>query len=158
LTVLFLHGSLRTGNFCFLKSETPTALILMKKILIVDDEPSVLKSLERLLKSLGYEVITANSGYDGMHKLEADPEINVALIDVNCDNGTGMDGILLVSTMRKYRYSTPVVFMSGDLHPHVPREMTALSSYYLAKPFTSKAVVAFLKAAYESVPSPAGAH
>ena len=39
-----------------------------KKILVVDDEPSVLKVLRRRLESKGYDVITAEDGLEGLEK------------------------------------------------------------------------------------------
>ena len=50
-----------------------------KKILVVDDEPSVLKVLKRRLESKNYEVITAEDGLEGLEKaLEQRPDLVIS--------------------------------------------------------------------------------
>jgi two-component system alkaline phosphatase synthesis response regulator PhoP len=48
----------------------------MKKILVVDDEPDILRSIEEGLKSKGYEVITASDGEEALKKArEGKPDL-----------------------------------------------------------------------------------
>ena len=50
-----------------------------KKILVVDDEPSVLKVLKRRLESKNYDVITAEDGLEGLEKaLESKPDLIIS--------------------------------------------------------------------------------
>ena len=50
-----------------------------KKILVVDDEPSVLKVLKRRLESKNYDVLTAEDGLDGLEKaLEGKPDLIIS--------------------------------------------------------------------------------
>ena len=50
-----------------------------KKILVVDDEPSVLKVLKRRLESKNYDVITAEDGLEGLEKaLEQRPDLVIS--------------------------------------------------------------------------------
>ena len=50
-----------------------------KKILVVDDEPSVLKVLKRRLESKHYDVITAEDGLEGLEKaLEGKPDLIIS--------------------------------------------------------------------------------
>ena len=45
---------------------------MAKKILIVDDEPNIVKMLESRLKANGYEVVTARDGQEAIEKVASD--------------------------------------------------------------------------------------
>lgn len=68
-----------------------------KRILVVDDEESIRRTLKLLLESEGYEVITANNGKDGLAKLREGLGFDLALVDFYMD---GMDGLAFCSEAR----------------------------------------------------------
>jgi response regulator RpfG family c-di-GMP phosphodiesterase len=45
----------------------------LTRLLVVDDEPSILNAIKRVFRSQGYEVLTANSGKEGLALLEREP-------------------------------------------------------------------------------------
>ena len=45
---------------------------MFPSILIVDDEPSILQSLEGILSDEGFDVITASNGYEALKRIEMD--------------------------------------------------------------------------------------
>ena len=48
-----------------------TSLVQQIRILCVDDEVNILSSLKRMLSLAGYEVLTANSGDEGLQSFES---------------------------------------------------------------------------------------
>ena len=62
-------------------------------LLIVDDEPNVLKSLKRLLLDTDYRIFTAESGEEGLKVFEEN-EINVVISDYRMP---GMNGVEFLS-------------------------------------------------------------
>jgi len=61
-----------------------------RKILVVDDEESIRDILQRMLESIGYEVITANNGRDALYKLSLG-EARIVLLDMKMPGMTGLD-------------------------------------------------------------------
>lgn len=72
---------------------------MKRHILIVDDEPNILNSLERLLEENGYAVFRANSGQNGLAILAHTPEIGVVLSDQRMPHMTGIEFLRQVKTI-----------------------------------------------------------
>ena len=95
----------------------------MPKVLIVDDQPVVLKLVEEALQGRGYEVIASTNAYAALDLFEQQPaEIAVVLSDVRMP---GMSGPELVRQVTERSQTTKVAFMSGDpgtesLDPQIP--------------------------------------
>jgi CheY-like chemotaxis protein len=80
------------------------------RILVVDDEPSILKSSEILFQQKGYEVITARDGFEALLELRrAQPDIII------CDMSMPrMSGFELLSVVRRRFPHIGVIAISGD--------------------------------------------
>ncbi len=83
----------------------------MKKILIVDDEPSILMSLSYALKTEGVEVITCNEIEQAEDALESAP-FQLVIADIRMSGVNGIEGLELLSYI-KQRFSTEVIIMTG---------------------------------------------
>ncbi len=86
-----------------------------KKILVVDDEPDVLKLVEWQLMMNGYDVVTATSGVEGLKKT-AEEKPDLILLDVVMPirqmNGVQMNERLKQDPVTK---SIPVIFFSSTV-------------------------------------------
>src|SRR4030042_4693456 len=78
------------------------------RILVVDDEKRILNFLKSKLKASGYEVITANDGFEALEQVQAQ-EPNLILMDVLMPK---MDGFATLKELRSFS-STPVIFLSA---------------------------------------------
>jgi signal transduction histidine kinase len=80
-------------------------------ILLVDDQPARLLSYESVLKDLGQNLISANSGVQALERLMKD-DFAVVLLDVNMP---GMDGFETAAMIHDHpRYErTPIIFVTG---------------------------------------------
>ncbi len=82
---------------------------MSRRILVVDDEPSILESLAGILADEGYEVVTAASGEGGLTAVEAeDPDL--VLLDVWLP---GRDGVGTLQAIKERQPELPVIMMSG---------------------------------------------
>ena len=83
----------------------------MARILVVDDDPSVLGSVARYLRSKAHEVAEAGNGLEAVTALrEAGGTIELVITDINMPD---MDGIELLSAVHGHDESVPVIAMSG---------------------------------------------
>lgn len=86
----------------------------MATVLLVDDSPAVLRSVELALKAIGHEVLTAESADRGLERLQADrPDIMV--VDVMMPTGT--EGFHLIWEIRQLEDETlrsvPIIMATG---------------------------------------------
>ena len=82
----------------------------MKKILVVDDSPTVRKLINYVLRKKDYVTEEAEDGMDAMEKLSA-TEIDLVIVDLNMPN---MDGISFVRNLRNsyYNLDLPVIMLT----------------------------------------------
>jgi NADH-quinone oxidoreductase subunit E/NADP-reducing hydrogenase subunit HndA len=103
------------------------------KVLVVDDEPVVTRSAERVLNAEGYIVERAHNGREAMLMTEQD-HYDLLLTDLRMPE---MDGISLIRLMRQSRPSTGVVVITGYPSQETIEEALDLGIIdYMIKPFT----------------------
>ena len=83
----------------------------MAFVLVIDDEPSVLEAVERLVRSLGHTAISANSGPAGLRLLK-ESSVDIVLIDIVM---RGMNGLELMREAASAGSKAKFVAMSGGL-------------------------------------------
>lgn len=108
-------------------------------VLLVEDEVSVRKVAERMLASMGYRVLTADSSEEAMRLVETTHEkIDLLITDVVMP---GMNGKTLVHWMRDRDPSVPCLLMSGYSR-HLPGKDAQIEEgdAFLQKPFSSIAL------------------
>lgn len=111
---------------------TPNA----QKILIVDDETEIREGLAQSVRTLGYDVTTAQSGEEAIYQLRQSKDISFVLTDFKMP---GLDGLDVVREAKKTRPDLPVVMMTGfgSVH-HAVNAMQAGAKDYLCKPFRTE--------------------
>ena len=107
----------------------------MRHILIIDDEPQILRLLSLVLSKKGYRVSAADSGRRALELLGSG-SVDLVLTDIFMPD---MDGLEMVMHCRQHHGDVPIVAMSGGGHQPgnldglaVAREMGATAA--LAKP------------------------
>jgi PAS domain S-box-containing protein len=102
------------------------------KILIVDDEPRICSSLESLLKSKNYEVITTDCGGNATTIL-ANLTFDVAIVDVHLPD---MAGTQLMGHVRTNHPDTIIILITGDADVNSALAALRNGAYdYIKKPF-----------------------
>jgi DNA-binding NtrC family response regulator len=80
-------------------------------VLVVDDEPSILLLLERVLVRLGYRVTAVGRATEALEAFRLNPhDFDLVLTDLNMP---GLDGIALAGEVHRVRPETPIVLMTG---------------------------------------------
>jgi EAL domain-containing protein (putative c-di-GMP-specific phosphodiesterase class I)/CheY-like chemotaxis protein len=100
-------------------------------ILVVDDEPTLLRGISRLLTDRGYHVVCERDGEAALHTFRS-REFDVIVTDIAMPQ---MDGIQLLRQLREHDADVPVVLITGE--PAVSTAVKALeygAFHYLTKP------------------------
>ncbi len=116
----------------------------MPRVLVVDDDPLVCKTIEVCLTRKGFEVTVADGGEAGMRALEA-ADFDVMLVDVFMPHMRGFESIRM---FHERRPDVPVVAMSGYAFANAERAPDFLrmtielgAACCLRKPFTQDALL-----------------
>jgi two-component system response regulator GlrR len=104
----------------------------MEKILVVDDDPSILKVIRMRLEAQGYRVTTAADAQEAV-KLVSNDIFDVALVDLKLN---GKNGIELMEDLRQMNPEMPVIILTayGTIKSAVDAMKKGAYSY-LTKPF-----------------------
>lgn len=109
----------------------------LRKVLVVDDDPVVGKSFDRVLSGKGYAVITASSGQEALNKLEAE-DYDVVFTDIKMP---GMSGLEMAEQVKERRPWLPVVIVTGYGSPdNEARAEAAGVSGFLRKPLSPEMI------------------
>lgn len=116
----------------------------MKRIMTIDDSPSLRQLVVLTLESVGYEVIEACDGRDAVAKL-AGRDFHLFLTDLNMP---GMDGIELtkkIRSMAQYRF-VPIVLLTTESQQEKKMQGKAAgASGWIVKPFKPEDLLATVK-------------
>jgi CheY-like chemotaxis protein len=109
----------------------------VRKVLVVDDDPVVGKSFDRVLSGKGYAVITASNGQEALNKLEAE-DYDVVFTDIKMP---GMSGLEMAEHVKERRPWLPVVIVTGYGSPdNEARAEAAGVSGFLRKPLSPEMI------------------
>jgi two-component system cell cycle response regulator len=104
----------------------------MPSVLVVDDTPSVVAFVAKLMDRLGFEVVEARDGIEGLAVLD-DCRFDLIVLDVSMPN---MDGPAMLSKLREAGDTTPVIMLTAESHrPTIASAMKAGIADYVIKPF-----------------------
>ena len=118
---------------------------MSQKILIIEDEPDIRKTLEYNITREGYEVISASSLSEGRQKLESD-SFTLLLLDLMLPDGSGLD-LFRDLKQDKSLSSMPVIILTAkddEVDKVVGFELGA--DDYVTKPFSVRELILRVKA------------
>jgi two-component system alkaline phosphatase synthesis response regulator PhoP len=118
---------------------------MMKKILVVDDEPSIVTLLTFNLEKEGYQVVSAVDGKMGFD-LALSEDFDFIILDVMLPQ---MDGIEITKKLRQEKVETPILVLTAKDDP-IDRilGLEIGADDYLTKPFSPREVLARMKAIF----------
>jgi DNA-binding response OmpR family regulator len=112
------------------------------RVLVVDDEPRIVKFLEVRLKASGYEVLTANNGLEALELVQAQ-EPDLVVLDVVMP---GIDGFETLKQVRAVS-SVPVIILSArEAGTDKIKGLGLGADDYLIKPFSPDELIARIEA------------
>lgn len=115
-----------------------------RRVFIVDDDPRVLKSLSRLLRSVDIEAVTFSSPRAFLEQQIVFPE-SCLVLDLSMP---GIDGLQLQKALVEKNETIPIIFLTG--HGNIPQAVRAMRSGavdFLTKPVEDEALLAAIEAA-----------
>ncbi len=124
----------------------------MTKILVVDDEPSIVNLVGAYLKPEGYEVFTATDGPSGLKAARA-YKPDLLILDVMLP---GMDGLELLSRLRRESEMYVILLTARTEETDKIVGLSVGADDYVTKPFSPRELVARVKAAVRRLQTGAG--
>lgn len=117
---------------------------MAKKILVADDEPAVLRSLEFILKKEGYHVLTATNGQEAFDQALGNPP-DLCLLDIQMPR---MDGNEVCRRLRDDPQGAGLYIIMITAKGQESDRLNSLESganEFITKPFSPRKVVARIK-------------
>ena len=109
----------------------------MDKLLLIDDEPDILRVLSMSLRADGYEVVSAENGSEGLVAFEKEKP-DIVITDIKMP---GMDGIEVLKKIKDLNADTEVIIITG--HGDIENAIEALkhgASDFINKPVRDEAL------------------
>ncbi|MGD9141822.1 MAG: sigma-54 dependent transcriptional regulator [bacterium] len=116
------------------------------RLLIIDDEPEILKQVSGLMEDEGYRTVTAAGGEAGV-KAFSSGDISLVLLDVYMP---GMDGLAVLEKLKEIDPGVPVIMVSGQGSIEVAVKATKLGAIdFVEKPFEPEELLVRVRNALE---------
>ncbi|MEX1183629.1 MAG: sigma-54 dependent transcriptional regulator [Gemmatimonadota bacterium] len=117
------------------------------RVLIIDDERSLLDTVQVLLRGEGFDVVAVQNPRDALARL---PELvpDIVLTDIRMPGATGLE---VLAGMREYDAEVPVILMTAQASlQSAVQAVNEGAFYYLQKPFSNAELVALCRRAAET--------
>ena len=125
----------------------------LKKILVVDDDPVIGRSFERVLGARGYAVITAGNGEEALRKIAAE-EYDLIYTDIKMP---GMGGIEVAERVKANQPWVPVVIITGyGTEENEARAEAAGVNAFLNKPLSPEMIIGTTEMTLAATPAEVG--
>lgn len=113
---------------------------MAKKILVVDDEPNILLSLEFLMKQAGFEVHTASDGAAALERIKANHP-DLVLLDVMMPRKNGYEVCQAVREDPAFRDVKIIMLTAKGREVEREKGLALGADDYITKPFATQEVV-----------------
>ena len=115
---------------------------MVETILIVDDEPGILKALSGVLQDEGYEVATAKNGETALKRIKEESP-SLVLLDIWME---GLDGLETLKRIKDLSPELVVIMMSGHASIETAVKATKLGAYdYIEKPLSLEKITLLVR-------------
>ena len=111
------------------------------KILIVDDEPNILMSLEYLMQREGFEVRVARDGLQAIAAIEQETP-DLILLDVMMPGKTGLEVCQHVRAIERLRAVQIIMLTAKGRETDIAKGLALGANAYVTKPFSTRDLVA----------------
>jgi two-component system, NtrC family, nitrogen regulation response regulator NtrX len=119
---------------------------MKQKVLIVDDEVSILQSLSGILEDEGYGVVLAESGEEGLEKIRKDAP-DLVLLDIWMP---GVNGLAVLEEIKKLHPLVPVIIISGHGTIETAVKATRMGAFdFIEKPLSVERILVSMQNAIE---------
>jgi two-component system chemotaxis response regulator CheY len=113
----------------------------MKKVLVVDDSPTIRQQIGRALGEAGFEVIEATDGVDGIDKITGDKAIGIVILDINMPRMNGLEMLEKVKAEASNEGLPVIMLTSEGQKALIERAKRAGAKGWIVKPFKTDLLV-----------------
>ena len=114
---------------------------MSKRILIADDEPSIVAALEYLLQQGGYEVLIARNGDEALDLLEQRTP-DLVLLDVMMPRKSGYEICSRIRDQAEWRHIKVIMLSAKGRDAEVNKGLAIGADLYVTKPFSTRELMA----------------
>ncbi|MEN1759363.1 response regulator [Anoxynatronum sibiricum] len=112
------------------------------KILSVDDSAIVRKIIRGAVEVLGYDLLEASDGLEGMEVLEGNvEEIGLILLDWNMPGMNGLELLEKIKANKLYSYIPVMMVTTESEKENIVKAIKAGAVHYVVKPFTMEELI-----------------
>jgi two-component system KDP operon response regulator KdpE len=112
------------------------------RVLVVDDDPQMLRAVSNALRARDYSVLTAKDGGSALDLL-AEDEVDLILLDLGLP---GLEGHEVIERLRSWSQTPIIVLSVRDANDEKVAALDAGADDYLTKPFATKELLARMRA------------
>ena len=116
----------------------------MKKVLIVDDEPNILMSLDFLMRKEGYDVFIARDGYEAI-KIIDDDEPDIIVLDIMMPTVDGYEVCQYVKNDEDKKHIKIIFLSAKSKKEDIEKGYEMGADSYMTKPFSTRDLVKEVK-------------
>ncbi|HEX8373724.1 MAG TPA: response regulator [Geminicoccaceae bacterium] len=113
---------------------------MTKRVLVVDDEPNIVMSLEFLMRRAGFEVQVARNGREAIAALEGPPP-DLMLLDVMMPEFDGYEVCERVRAREEWRATKIIMLTARGRDAERERGLKVGADAYVTKPFSTRELV-----------------
>lgn len=116
------------------------------KALIVDDARVVRVALGRIMNQLGFESVEAENGQVAMEQIDANPDVDVVMLDWNMPVVNGYDFLVALRERPEFSHSPKVIMVTTETGmPSMLKALAAGADEYVMKPFDKEMIASKLE-------------
>lgn len=115
---------------------------MSKRVLIIDDSPTIRQQVRLTLTKAGFDVVEAVDGVEGKDRIGADGAIAVVICDVNMPRMNGIDLVRAVKSDPSYA-QLPIVMLTTEAKPELMQKAKSYGAKaWIVKPFKPELLTA----------------
>jgi DNA-binding response OmpR family regulator len=119
-----------------------------KSVLVVDDEPNIMLSLQYLMKQAGYAVRLARDGEEALAAVAASPP-DLVLLDINIPKRNGYEVCQAIRADERFKAVRILMLTAKGREVEIEKGLALGADGYETKPFSTRALAARVKAMLE---------
>jgi len=125
---------------------------MSRSVLVVDDEPNIVLSLEFIMKQAGFEVRVARDGDEALGAIEASPP-DLVLLDVMMPNRDGYDVCQTIRANPAWKGIHIIMLTAKGRDIEREKGMALGADDYITKPFSTREVIARVQQFLDTEPA-----